>query len=243
MFLWSEANNKLKKLLKKRFAQKWLKGRKVYSLDLQSGKDCKFAVECRSMAVRTKDGLRIHDFPQCRFRCYSASQETQYHCVYENRVHNSNRVKRLKTISMISSGILASMPEDIGICRIHSAGDFISQSHFSAWLQVAKSRPDVLFYAYTKALSYWWNKRDKIPANLVLTASYGGVFDEFIPKWGFRSAVVVNKPYHARIKGLPIDDSDSIAADPSRKDTNFALLLHGTQPSGSEEAKIVASRR
>lgn len=243
MFYWSLANNKIKKLRKKRFAQKWLKSKKVYSLDLQSGKDCKFAVECRSMAVKTKNGLRIKDFPQCRFRCFSASQEALFTKVYNRRLHNSRMIKKLKTVEMISSGLLSSMPKDIGICRIHVGGDFISQSHFNAWLKVAKARPDVLFYAYTKALTYWYNQQNNIPDNLVLTASYGGTLDEFIPKWGLRSAIVVNRPYEAKKRGLPIDDSDALAANPARRSTNFALLLHGTQPANTDEAKLIAARR
>ena len=40
----------------------------------------------------------------------------------------------------------------------------------------------------------------------------------------------------ARDLGLCIDHDDSMAANPTWRDTDFALLLHWTQPKGSEAA-------
>ena len=47
------------------------------------------------------------------------------------------------------------MPANLGICRIHVAGDFFNQKYFRAWQYVAEWNPDRLFYAYTKSLNYW----------------------------------------------------------------------------------------
>ena len=95
---------------------------------------------------------------------------------------------------------------------------------------------DILFYAYTKSLKYWDALRNEIPENMVLTASYGGRDDWMIDHCDFRYAQVVYSEAEARDLGLCIDSDDSMAANPTWRDTNFALLLHGTQPKGSEAA-------
>ena len=40
----------------------------------------------------------------------------------------------------------------------------------------------------------------------------------------------------ANIAGLEIDHDDSHAADPTKCNQDFALLIHGTQPAGTEAA-------
>jgi hypothetical protein len=239
---FSPQNNKTRKLAGKRFARKWLRGRKVYSLDLLSGWACPFAKECKSRAVKIDGKFRIKDGPHCKFRCFSASQEARLYNVYRRRKHNFDLLRKAKTKRNMVKLLREALPKDTGLVRIHVGGDFFSQNYFDAWIELAESRPDILFYAYTKALAYWVNRKDRIPANLVLTASHGGIFDELIKKYNLRSAKVVLRPHHARKVGLPIDQSDSIAANPSRRRQCFALLLHGPQPSG-EGARLVAARR
>jgi len=133
---------------------------------------------------------------------------------------------------MIATAILSSMPYNAGIVRIHVGGDFFNKKYFRAWLQVSRSRPDILFYAYTKAIGYWIDNLGRIPKNLVLTASYGGIYDNLIRKYKLPSALVVKTKYQARKLGLPVDSNDAHAANPNRRG-NFALLVHGIQPKGS----------
>jgi hypothetical protein len=228
---FSPANTKLRKLAKKRYIKRWLKdGRKVYSLDLLSGWACPFASACRSKAIQTDEGLRIKDGPHCEFRCYSASQEAQYPNVYRQRKKNWQTIKRAKTKDKIVKLILGSLPGNIGVLRWHVAGDFFSQAYFDAALEVARRRPDILFYAYTKAIGWWFNRLDTIPNNFVLTASYGGVFDNLIGDMKLRHVKVVYSKEEAKKLGLPLDWDDSHAAHSARKNKSFALLIHGTQP-------------
>ena len=241
MIKFSQANDKLKKLYNQLWARKWLNGRKVYSLDILAGWTCPFADKCKSKVYRTDNGLRLRDGKNCEFRCYMASIEVRTPNVYNLHRHNTEQL-RGKTSREMAALIRQSMPKDAGIIRIHSSGDFFNQKYFKAWIQVAKSRPDVLFYAYTKAIAYWQNHRKDIPSNLVLTASYGGIYDSLIEKYGFRSTKVVDKPYHARKMRLPIDQNEHIAANPAKRNQDFALLLHGPQPAG-EKARLVAGRR
>jgi hypothetical protein len=77
--------------------------------------------------------------------------------------------------------------------------------------------------------------------NFVLTASYGGRDDHLIddPTFNFRSAKVVFSEAEAEELGLEIDHDDSHAARPSMRDQDFALLIHGTQPKGSEASEAL----
>ena len=241
---FSKANSKLVKLYKVQELQKWLEGkRKVYSLDLLSGHNCPFANECLSKAVERADGSRhIQDGPNTQFRCFSASQEAQYPNVYNPRKANSDTLRNLcdnYDEYTVAQHINDAMPKDLGICRIHVAGDFFRQKYFNAWIIVAKANPDKLFYAYTKSLVYWLRMRDEIPSNLVLTASRGGSRDDLIIPHGLREAVVVFSEKQADEKFLGIDEDDSHAAVPEWREDSFALLIHGTQPKGTEAAEAL----
>jgi hypothetical protein len=72
--------------------------------------------------------------------------------------------------------------------------------------------------------------------NFILTASYGGRGDHLISELGLRSTTVVFSEAEAEKLGLPIDHDDSHAARPSLRNQDFALLIHGTQPKGSDAA-------
>lgn len=238
-FTFSPANKKLRKLYTKRFAKKWLAGnRKIYSFDLPAGYTCPFAKDCFAKVVNGK----IKDGPDTLFRCYAASDEVRYPVVHRSRQNNLRKIRKSNGVTEIRRKILANLPKDIGICRIHSGGDFHKPSYFHAWLQVAKNRSDILFYAYTKALGYWATHKDEIPSNLVLTASKGGKLDSLIDIYGFRSTIVVGTKAEAKRLGLQIDESDHLAADPAKYNQDFALLVHGIQPAGSEWGKLVRKR-
>ena len=137
--------------------------------------------------------------------------------------------------------ILAAMPKDMGVCRIHVAGDFFNEDYFYAWLVIANLHPHILFYAYTKSLRYWIANKgfvDYLP-NFVLTASFGGRDDELISEHGLRASTVVYSEEQADCMGLDIDHDDSHAADPELKHQDFALLIHGTQPKDTEAAEAL----
>jgi hypothetical protein len=246
---FSPANTKLKKLYK--YAQsdlsRWLRekiGRstpKVYSFDLLSGVDCPFAHECHSRAEVQPNGARkIKDGKHTKFRCFSASQEVLFTDVYWRRRLNSEAIKKHGADEFTMADYIdLMMPKDARVVRIHVAGDFFNVKYFRAWMLVACRRPEVLFYAYTKSLKYWIANRENIPNNLVLTASRGGYTDELIEQHGLRSAKVVFSQQEADDLGLEVDHDDVHAADPARTNQDFALLIHGVQPKGSEAANAL----
>ena len=239
MLKFSNANAKTEALKNNSELAEYLTGkRKIYSLDLLSGYSCPFAEKCLSKATfnietgkrKIKDGLKTE------FRCFSASQEVQYTNVYNLRKHNFDSLRGLHINDMIHE-LNQSMPKNAGIVRIHVAGDFFSRDYMLAWYMVASVNPDVLFYAYTKSLRFWLAVNEyPILENFVLTASYGGRDDHLINEFNLRSTKVVFSEAEAVELGLEIDHDDSHAARPSLRNQDFALLIHGTQPKGSEAA-------
>ena len=120
-----------------------------------SGYSCPFAKQCLSKATVNSEGKRkIKDGPDTEFRCFSASQEVQYTNVYNLRKNNFDTLRKLD-IKEMAKEILAAMPKDMGVCRIHVAGDFFNEDYFYAWLVIANLHPHILFYAYTKSVKYW----------------------------------------------------------------------------------------
>lgn len=247
MTMFSVGNNKLLRLHKAEFGKLHLaptasRGRRqVYSFDLLSGHTCPGANECLSKAMERDDGSRyIQDGPDIKFRCFSASQEARLEDVYAKRKRNFDAVRGLTMPEMVDA-IAGDLPTDAGIVRIHVAGDFFSEAYMMAWIQVAKLHPSTHFYAYTKSLRIWARLRDRFPPNLAITASRGGRYDRIIDRFNMKQAIVVFSPEQAAKLGLEIDHDDSHAADPSKG--SFALLIHGTQPAGSESGKAMRELR
>ena len=236
MLKFSKANAKTQALANDAELAEHLQGnRKIYSLDLLSGWSCPHAKDCLSKAIVQDNGKRkIKDGRHTKFRCFSASQEVQYTNVYNSRKHNFDMLRKLSCGEMVDI-IKQSLPTNAGIVRIHVAGDFFSQQYMEAWYTVALLNPKILFYAYTKSLRFWLSVNEfPILHNFVLTASYGGRDDHMIDQFNLRSAKVVFSEAEAAELGLEIDHDDSHAAKPSLRDKSFALLIHGTQPAGSE---------
>ena len=68
----------------------------------------------------------------------------------------------------------------------------------------------------------------------MLTAARGGKYDDLIDLHAWKEAIVVFSEEEAEELDLEIDHDDSHAAKPTLRDDSFALLIHGTQPAGSD---------
>lgn len=215
-----------------RFAHGNAKLKDVHTLSLPSGYACPGADLCLSRANR-KTG-KIRDGKRTHFRCFSASQEALYPNARDSRWRNYELLRKCRTVEEMVHLIMDSIPRGASKVRPHVAGDFFSQRYFDAWMEVARQMPDVLFYAYTKSIDFWVARYGTIPRNFVLTASYGGKHDSLIYEHELRHAVVVFSKEEAEELGLEIDHDDSLAQG---RGPNFALLLHGPQPKGSEAAR------
>jgi len=212
-------------------------GGKVSTFSILSGFSCPYAKDCEARAIEAPDGKRhIVDGKHTQFRCFSASQEALFTNVYKSRKENMDNVAKLLGEGKFAEQFIADMPKNTTILRWHVAGDIRSQAYFDAMIEIANRCPHTLFYAYTKSLPFWVKRLGEIPANFVLTASYGGYKDNLIDKHNLKYVKVVKTVYEAKKLKLPIDNDDSHALN---KDGNFALLIHGIQPAGSDYGKAV----
>ena len=120
--------------------------------------------------------------------------------------------------------------------RVHVGGDYFNKKYLQAWIEVAKRNPEKIFYSYSKSLHLL--KQFALPENLILTASRGGKHDDLIDLHGWKEALVVYSEKEAVERGLEIDHDDTHAGFGKK---NFALLIHGTQPKGSEASQALSA--
>lgn len=211
----------------------------VGTFSLPAGWTCPFAKECLTKCHRITGKLTAGK--DCRFRCFSASQENSYPNVRAARWHNLDILKGCKSLQALGTMIQNALPDGIQSVRVHVAGDFYNERYFLAWLNVAKNNPHSLFYGYTKAIPFLVDWRKFIPANFRFVASRGSTHDALIGQYHLKSAEVVYSPEEAAERGLEIDHNDNLAMSLDNK--SFALLIHGTQPPGTEASKAWVALR
>lgn len=227
--------------LKLKFSKDNVKlGDDVWSFSLPSGYTCPGACTC--LAKADKETGKLIRGPKTTTRCFSASQEVAFSNLRRARRHNLDMLQGLKTVEAIKACLMDSMPTKVKTMRVHIGGDFYSQTYFDAWQAVAAEHPKCKFYAYTKSIPFWinWlNRHKKLQPNFVLTASRGGKFDDLI-RPGMVTATIVEHPDEAKALGLKIDHDDKMA---QRATKNFALLIHGPQQPGTQQAEALSRMR
>lgn len=217
------------------------KGTVIFSLP--AGFTCPGALDCLSMAVIGDNGKRtIKDGEFTKFRCFAASSEVQYDACYNNRQNNFKTIvhalREGNCAVVINEALQKARKKSTKLVRIHESGDFFNAAYLQAWLMVALHNPDLKFYCYSKNLPLFVNLT--LPENFYLTASYGGKFDYLIDEGVFtRYSKVFLTDDDANAAGLEVDHDDSHCFG----DKPFALLVHGTQPKGSEAGKAIRERR
>lgn len=215
---------------------KWL-GKDAYSFSTLAGVNCPNAHLCKSHVIETQEGRRIQDGKYTEFRCWAASQEVIFKNLYLQRKHNMETLMKVANSKEdIISLIQRSIPKNAKIIRINLSGDYQNQRIFDAWLEIARANPSIIWYSYTKSLKFWVRRLDSIPENFILTGSLGGSDDHLITEHKLRSVKVVYSEYEARKLGLPIDKDDRYAILNRFRNTNFALVIHNTQPKNSNAA-------
>lgn len=210
--------------------------KEIQTFSLPAGYTCPGALNCLTMADR-KTGKMTHG-PQQQFVCFAAQAEAMYPSVRDSRWGNFELLKAAKTREGMAQLIASSLPKKAKIVRIHVSGDYFNESYFLAWTDVARVRPDVRFYSYTKSVHYWRRYQEFIPDNMILTASLGGRYDASTD--GLKTVKVVFAEEQAAALGLEIDHDDTHAYD---GDESFALLLHGNQRKGTPAASALRELR
>jgi hypothetical protein len=224
---------------------------------LPAGYTCPFATVCKNFPAKWEGPLKGGKFkkpssweknvkagPKAEMMCYAARAQGQYPGANVQAFKNLDLIKKMKTKEKIADLIVRSMKyhnlDNTDVLRIHEAGDFFNQEYFDAWVEVAKRLPNTLFYAYTVSLPYYMARKDSLPNNFKVIASMDKNNEDFILDNDLRYSRVVNSPEEAKELGLPIDVDDSLAWG---TDDNFALIIHGGQPKGSEAAKALKKNR
>lgn len=193
----------------------------AFTWNLPSGFTCPGAVACLTYADE-KTGAITNGKDQT-FKCYSAVTE-RFPGVRDRAWANWRAVQK-KSAEDVSAVLESVWPRHARYIRIHAGGDFFSQAYFDGWLQVCRNHPRVRFWAFTKSLPFWLARRDEIPGNLNMQASYGGEHDALIEQHGLKFARVVYSLAEAEALGLRLDNDDLLAAYGSK---SFALLENFT---------------
>jgi hypothetical protein len=213
-------------------------GGDVATFSIPAGYTCPGASDCLSKFDRKK--RKIVDGALQQHRCFAASMEAAFATVRNSTDRNWILLRTAKTVEVMTALIDNSMPPKyFNKIRVHVHGDYFSMDYMLSWLEAARRNPDRLFYSYTKSLHFLVKAKqtNMIPPNFVFTASRGGKFDNLIDEHNLREAVVVYHPDEASEMGLTIDHDDSLAMNPEI--SKFALLIHGTQKSGSRGAVAI----
>lgn len=180
-------------------------------------------------------------------RCFAASDEIRKPDVRNIRWKNFDLVREFKgdipgmvDLFLRSLDYYEKTEKKISIFRIHESGDFFSQEYFDAWLETAKRRTDILFYAYTASVPFWVERKDAVDAtkNFRLIASQGSKRQDLADKYDLRQAIVVLDDGEAIRRKLHIDVNEFLAIF---SDKSFALMVHNTGPAGTAAAR--ANRR
>jgi len=231
---------------------------------LPAGWTCPFAEKCLKKVSRDrkidpeKVGTMVNGKPytgevewergdKTEFDCYAASQEAQYDDVRKLRWSNFDLLRAAEKgggsdamYKLISDSLKYAFHEHgkKPEVRIHESGDFYNQKYLDAWVKVAKSMPNVLFYAYSKSIPYfkkYYSGDDSAvfpTANFIITFSEGGKFDKDLENLDVKVSKVFKSPEEVLAAGLKVDLDDELAKVSGGRDSSFALLIHGTQAAG-----------
>jgi len=193
-------------------------GDNVWEFNLPAGHTCPFAKDCLLIADR-QTGKQTKGCDML-YRCYAACSE-RYPAVRNVRWKNFDDLRKLKTCDSIADALSDMFTGKEKAIRIHGGGDFFNQKYFDSWLDVCRRMPSVEFWAFTKSIPYWVERKSEIPNNLILTASFGGTHDGLITTHGFKYCIVYPTTAMAMASGLQIDTDDTLARKSRR---NFALV-------------------
>lgn len=81
--------------------------------------------------------------------CYAQKAQIAYPAVMPARSRRLEVTKGKTFVDRISSE-LTGTKKQFNFVRIHSSGDFYSQDYIDKWAKIAKTSPNVRFYAFTK---------------------------------------------------------------------------------------------
>tara|TARA_R100000781_G_C4070338_1_gene124244 strand:+ start:166 stop:969 length:804 start_codon:yes stop_codon:yes gene_type:complete len=220
-----------------------------YSMSTPSGFACSgVARDCLTFANKTTG--KLHRGLHTQFNCFSAVNESYLPSVRAKRWETYDSLRAVYNYAGSDHVDMASLinewlPTDADLNRIHVAGEFsadrFGDMYFSAWLEVARNESNKHFYFYTKNIPAIIKNRNNIPSNLSITASLGGMFDAMVFEHKLKYSKVIFHPSDPGASERPTDHDDTLAmfGDIFDASQSFNLLLHATQPKGSDASKAI----
>jgi hypothetical protein len=178
-------------------------------------------------AYKSKTGKIICPFAkECVKYCYAQKGNyTRFPIVQQLMEKKYQLTKQPEFINLMNKEISKKRCTHV---RIHDSGDFYSIKYLLKWLQIAKDNTNVIFYAYTKSISFFKvslkKLKIKLPNNFKVIFSFGSKQDNLINTKTDRHALIfdnikelINKSY------INASDNDLNAIT---KNKNVGLVYH-----------------
>ena len=127
-------------------------------------------------AAKTESGKIVCPFAKdCLKYCYANKGTYKYKSVQKSYEYKYRLSKSEEFNTILQSEIYKERPTHI---RLHDSGDFYSVKYLQKWLKLAEENKDIIFYAYTKSVSFF--KGLELPENFIIIFSEGGKRDNLI---------------------------------------------------------------
>jgi hypothetical protein len=112
----------------------------------------------------------------CRAICFAKQGTYRFKGVKRTRLANLEASQTEGFVADVLAGL--ARRRKVNAVRVHDSGDFYDQAYLDKWYEIARNRPDMVFYAYTKSLhlDLWTHK----PDNFRLVQSLGGRRDGLV---------------------------------------------------------------
>lgn len=175
-------------------------------------------------ALVTKDGFKTcPNAGACAKGCYARMGAYVWPKVYAKHLSNLEATKH-KAFTQLAITELIKIKANL--VRIHDSGDFYSKDYVNKWLEVCKALPNIQFYAYTKMISLF-KSIDKLPNNLIIIYSYGGIEDNLIDPLHDRHSMVFETETELKAWGyIDTSNDDTLALGINPK---IGLVYHGNK--------------
>lgn len=197
----------------------------MISLDLLAGYSCPSANEC--LARHNFKTGKLDNFGAWDEPCFAAKIEHFRKNVRDNHRENLQVLKSARygyTMFLVLSWALRNR-RTLEYVRISSSGDIFDREYWNALNLLAESRPNVVFWGYTKEIYVF----EPHARNLYMTYSMGGKNDDVVNMGDFPTCTVVMDEEQAYRMGLPFSCKSHDAPDDIvyiMNNQSFALPLH-----------------
>lgn len=174
-------------------------------------------------AFKTRSGKITCPFAGgCQKFCYAQKGNyTRFPVVKESQEKKYILTKQDNFGDLITAAIKRKKATHI---RIHDSGDFYSPAYLNKWLNICKSNPGVIFYAYTKSIKFFLESALQIPTNLNVIFSEGSKNDELIKPDTMRHARIFDSLQELTAAGyIDASNNDLNAIQENKK---VGLIFH-----------------